>query len=254
MTGAAVALERNHSQSQVCLLSSTMLHYHSADHSDPVLKMTSNSAIRTNETSSAFRGFPPTDASTWKCLGWTFFILKNNKISSEVLLIIFSSVITNRSPSPSLSLDGSRAVLDFGSEISRGREPALYWWRERHLTLWAIKTQSFLIKILNAWNQITFGERLWLRPRNGFLWEKTFSGRREIVNRQSSKEFAFFLWDRIRKMGAYLAFWHGYFFFSATLFWALLGRGGEAWRQSGTDRSWLHSQAKKGRTQARSTN
>ncbi len=150
--------------------------------------MTLSSAIRTNKESYAFWGFPLSDGYTWKCLGWTFFILKNNKISSEGLLIICSSVITSHSPSPSHSLDGSWAVLDFGSEISCGWELARYWWRERHLTLWAIKTQSFLIKIQNAWNLITFGGRIGLRPRNGIsLGRKKLSWRWEAVNRQRPK-------------------------------------------------------------------
>lgn len=133
--------------------------------------------------------------------------------------------------------------------LTAGNSPR-YWWREQHLTLWAIKTQSFLIKILNASNQITFGERLAAWSEKWISLGNVLGGGKAWADK-ARKNLPFLLlflngtqWG---KNTVYIGFWHGDFCFCATpFFWALTGRGGEAWRRSGTDRSWLRCEVEKG--------
>lgn len=124
-----------------------------------------------------------------------------------------------------------------------------YWWREQHLTLWAIKTQSFLIKILDASNQITFGERLaaWSEKWISLGNERNVPGGGKLWTDKARKNSPVLMGLNKEKNSVYIGSWHGDFCFCATpFFWALMGRGGEAWRHSGTDRSWLHCEVEKG--------
>lgn len=141
--------------------------------------------------------------------------------------------------------------------LTAGNSPR-YWWREQHLTLWAIKTQSFLIKILNALNQITFGERLAAWSEKWISLGNVRGGGKAWADKaRKNLPFLLLFLNRTQwgKNTVYIGFWHGDFCFCATPFFGLW-RGVEVKRGDVVERTEADCAARlrKEQTRARSAN